>query len=129
MKNIVKLAWVLSLIFSLSVPPAWGFIAQSEKNEALIGTWDVELTEMGMQMQFIFKMEEDTLTGALEFEMGSGILEEIVFEESKLTFMVTIDAGGQTMTIETEATIDSEEMTGTMFTEMGDAAFEGTKRK
>ncbi len=129
MKRIFKTALVVPLILSLSFPAAAGPLAQSKDVEALIGTWDVELTEMGMQMEFIFKMENDTLSGALEFEMGSGAMEEIVFSENKLTFLVSIDAGGQTISVEAEATVEGDEMTGTMFTEMGDAAFTGRKRK
>ena len=129
MKIIFKMALIFSLVLSLSFPSAAGLFSQSGNVEALLGTWDVELTEMGMQMEFIFKMEDDALSGALEFEMGSGIMEEITFEDNKLTFLVSLDAGGQTVNIEGTATVDGDEMTGTMFTEMGDAEFTGIKRK
>ena len=128
MKRISRMALVLSLVISLSFPTAAGLFAQAEKNSALLGTWDVELTEMGMVMQFIFSMEDDALNGLLEFEMGSGIMEEITFNENKLTFFVSLDADGQMIDIEGMATIDGEEMTGTMITEMGEAAFTGKKR-
>ena len=128
MNNIFKMALVLSLVLSLSIPATKGLFAQTEEVKALIGTWDIELTEMGMQMEFIFKMEEGTLSGALEFEMGSGIMEEIVFEENKLTFLVSLDAGGQAVSVEAEATVDGDEITGIMFTDMGDVEFVGTKR-
>jgi hypothetical protein len=129
MKIIFKMALIFSLVLSLSFPSAAGLFSQSGNVEALLGTWDVELTEMGMQMEFIFKMEDDALSGALEFEMGSGIMEEITFEDNKLTFLVSLDAGGQTVNVEGTSTVDGDEMTGTMFTEMGDAEFTGIKRK
>ena len=129
MKRIFKTALIAPLVLWLSFSAMAGLFAQSKDVEALIGTWDVELTEMGMQMEFIFKMEDGTLSGTLEFEMGSGVMEEIVFNENKLTFLVSIDAGGQTISVEAEATVEGDEMTGAMFTEMGEAAFTGTKRK
>jgi hypothetical protein len=119
---------VLSLVFALGNPTTTVLFAQAEDVKPLLGTWDVELTDMGMLMQFIFKMEEGTLTGLLEFEMGSGKMEEITFNENKLTFLVDLDANGQMISIEGMATIDGEEMSGTMNTEMGEAVFTGKKR-
>lgn len=129
MKNIVRSACVFTLALSMSVLSTTGLFAQSEDIQALLGTWDVELTEMGMQMQFVFKMEEEKLTGELVFEMGSGIMEDIAFSDNKLTFFVSLDAGGQVVGVDVTATIDGDEMTGTMFTDMGEAEFTGTKRK
>lgn len=129
MKKILRMALVLSLIFMLGIPTTTALFAQAEIVKPLLGTWDVELTDMGMVMQFIFKMEDDTLTGILEFEMGSGIMEEITFNENKLTFLVSLDANGQMIDIEGIATIEGEEMTGTMITEMGEASFTGKKSK
>ena len=129
MKNLFKLLFVASMVSVLSVPSAIGLIAQAEDYKALIGTWDVEITEMGMQMQFIFKMEDGLLEGKLEFEMGSGDMEQITFEDNNLTFLVSLDAGGQVVNVEVSATVDEDKMTGTMFTEMGDVIFEGIKRK
>lgn len=129
MKSVFKMSMVLSLVLALSFPGGLGLFAQIEDVKALLGTWDIELTEMGMQMQFIFAMEDDTLVGELEFEMGSGTMEEIAFAENTLTFRVTLDAGGQVVNVETEATVDGDEMTGIMFTDMGEVEFMGIKRK
>ncbi len=128
MNRIFGMALVLSMIISLGFPNTTGLFAQSEKNSALLGTWDVELTDMGMVMQFIYKMEKDVLTGSLEFDMGESVMEDIVFNDNKLTFSVNIDAGGQMMGIEVEAMIEDDEMTGTMISDMGEAAFIGKKR-
>ncbi|MFC2166425.1 hypothetical protein ACFLQZ_00495 [Acidobacteriota bacterium] len=129
MKNFFRMVLVLSLVFMLGIPTTTALFAQTENVKPLLGTWDVELTDMGMMMQFIFKMEDDTLTGILEFEMGSGIMEEITFKENKLTFLVDLDADGQMISIEGMATIDGEDMSGTMLTEMGEAVFTGKKSK
>jgi len=123
------MALVLTLVISLGFSTTTGLIAQSEKDKALLGTWDVELTDMGMVMQFIFIMEEDVLTGSLESDMGSSVMEEIVFNDNKLTLFVSIDAGGQMMSIDVEATIEEDEMTGFMISDMGEAGFTGKKRE
>jgi hypothetical protein len=125
----VKATLVCSLILLLSFSTAEVLSAQSENNAALLGTWDVELTSMGMQMEFTFKMDGEKLTGEMNFDMGAAEMADIAFEEGKLTFTASVDAGGQMIDIEAEATIEGEEMTGVMFTEMGEAEFVGTKRK
>ncbi|MCJ7680626.1 MAG: hypothetical protein MUP70_07875, partial [Candidatus Aminicenantes bacterium] len=87
------------------------------------------LTEQGMVMEFVFKMEEDTLVGEMVFEMGGGVMENIVFEDNKLSFSLTVDAGGQTVGVDATATVEGDTMTGFMDTDMGAADFKGTKRK
>lgn len=129
MKRIFGMALVLTLVISLGFSTTTGLFVQSEKDKALLGTWDVELTDMGMVMQFIFKMEEDVLTGSIESDMGSSVMEEIVFNDNKLTLFVSIDAGGQMMSIDVEATIEEDEMTGFVISDMGEAAFTGKKRE
>ncbi len=121
---------ILSLVFSLSFLATIGLCTQAESNaEPLLGTWEVELTEMQMLMQFVFKMEEDVLTGSLEFDMGGSVMEDIKFNDNKLTFSVTIDANGQMMGIDVEAIVEDDEMTGTMISDMGEAAFTGKKKE
>lgn len=129
MKRIFGVALILTLVISLGFSTTTDLIAQSEEFNALLGTWDVELTDMGMVMQFIFKMEEDVLTGSLESDMGSSVMEDIVFNDNKLTLFVSIDAGGQMMSIDVEATIEDDEMTGFMISDMGEAAFTGKKKE
>jgi hypothetical protein len=129
MKKNIKVAFIISWVLLMSFTSASVVIAQAENYKALLGAWDVELTGMGMQMEFIFKMDGEKLTGEMNFDMGAAELEDISFEEGKLTFTATVDAGGQTMGIEAEATIEEENITGVMFTEMGEAEFVGTKRK
>lgn len=127
MKKISAMVAILALVLLTSSTSV--LMAQSEGQKALLGTWDIELISQGMQMEFIFKMEEDQLKGEMSFEMGAAELEDITLEEGTLTFMAALDAGGQTINIDAEAVIEGESMTGTMFTDMGDVEFTGTKRK
>jgi hypothetical protein len=120
---------LLSLIL-LTGFAAWTNAApQSSKYEALIGTWDITLDAQGMTMEFVFKMEEDTLVGEMVFEMGGGVMENIMFEDNKLTFSLTIDAGGQTVGVDASGTVEGDTIKGFMDTDMGSADFSGTKRK
>jgi hypothetical protein len=117
------------MILLLSFSTATGLFAQSEDYAALLGTWDVELTAMGMQMEFVFKMVDDDLTGEMIFDMGSAEMADIAYKDGKLTFTANVDAGGQMISIEGEATVEGEEMNGIMFSDMGEAEFFGSKRK
>jgi hypothetical protein len=119
-------AAVLLLLFSFSTGAVYGFIPQ---DDALVGTWDVTLTEMGMEMQLIFKKDGDAYTGEMVFDMGGAELENITFEKGTLTFSATVDAGGQTVALDATADIKGDEISGTMSTDMGELDFEGTKRK
>jgi hypothetical protein len=127
MKKIITVLVVFSLVLLSSFSTA--LTAQSDGQKALLGTWDVELISAGMAMEFVFKMEGEEFLGEMVFDMGSGEMEDIAIEEGTLTFTAMIDAGGQVIGIDAEATIEGDTMTGTMFTDMGDAEFTGTKRK
>lgn len=129
MRNNFKLIFAVVLSFLLILSAADASVFQSEDSKMLIGNWDIELVEPAMQMEFVFMMDEDTLSGEMKFEMGSGVMEEIVFEDNKLTFLVALDAGGQVVEIEVLATVNEDEIKGTLFTEMGDVEFSGKKRK
>jgi hypothetical protein len=125
----VKVSLVSALVLLLSFSVSGVLATQSEDYAALLGTWDVELTSMGMQMEFVFKMDGEKLTGEMNFDMGAAEMADIAFEEGKLTFTASVDAGGQMIDIEAEATIEGEAITGVMLTEMGEAEFSGIKRK
>lgn len=129
MKKFIRTALVLSLVLTWSILTLTGLFAQSQEKNVLIGTWDVELTEMGMLVEFIFKMEDETLSGVLEFETGSGVMEDLSFNDNKLTFFVSLDAGGQMIGLDVEGTVEDDTLTGTIFSEMGEASYIGKKRK
>lgn len=123
---ILALSLSLSLLLCFSTAAALGVNPQ---DDVLQGTWDVTLTEMGMEMQLIFKKDGDTYTGEMVFDMGGAELENITFEKGTVTFSATVDAGGQTVSLDATAEIKGDEITGTMSTDMGEADFTGTKRK
>jgi len=128
LKYFMKVTFVFTVVFLLSLTVV-DTSAQAENYEALIGTWDIELTDVGYQMEFVFIMEDGELIGELVFEMGNGIMENITFENNEVSFSVSIDAGGQTVGADVTATIEGTEMTGNMETDMGGSSITGTKRE
>ncbi|NOR15210.1 MAG: hypothetical protein GQ544_05865 [Candidatus Aminicenantes bacterium] len=129
MKNSTRLILVISLVFLLILSTVDASSAQSKDYKALLGSWDVEPVAPAIQMEFVFTIDEDTLYGELRTEMGSGVMEEITFEDNKLTFLVSVDAGGQVFNLKVLAKVDDDEMTGTMYSDMGESGFSGKKRK
>ena len=129
MKNIRMSVLVLSVALVLVISTSPGQTSQSTDYKVLLGTWDVELIEMGMAMEFVFKMEGDALTGEMIFDMGGAQLEDIKFEEGSLSFNAVVDAGGQSIYIAATAKVADNEMTGVMSSDMGDVDFSGLKRK
>ncbi|MCJ7680715.1 MAG: hypothetical protein MUP70_08320 [Candidatus Aminicenantes bacterium] len=103
--------------------------AQTDAYKNLLGEWDAE-TESG-QYQFVFKFltENDVLKGTFEGSTGMVDMQKLSFEENTVRFTVEIDAGGQSMTIAFEATIDGDSLQGFLSMEFGEAAITGSKRK
>lgn len=128
MRTIFKFVFVFCLVPLVSLPAAKTSFSQAANYSVLLGTWDIN-TDVGIQMEFVFSMEDDELTGELIFEMGSGIMENIEFDNNELSFFVSLDAGGQIIDVGAVAIVEDEEMTGTFSSEMGDANFWGTKRQ
>ncbi|NOR15564.1 MAG: hypothetical protein GQ544_07665, partial [Candidatus Aminicenantes bacterium] len=86
MKNIYKVFLAFSLVLFFSFSTAMAFSTNPQDYDALLGTWDVMLTEMGMEMELIFSMNGDEITGEMVFDMGGAELEDITFENGTLTF-------------------------------------------
>jgi len=115
------------ILFSLSLTfPA---DAQEKEYEALIGEWDVQTSDGQYTFVFVFSMEGETLKGLFKGTSGDYEMEDLSFKGSELTFSVTIDAGGQTMSIDYSATIEEDSLEGFLSMEYGDANITGKKRK
>lgn len=111
---------------------AFCFISTSAlvgQNEALLGTWDIETEDGQFSFAFKFSMEEDTLVGIFEGPMGDVEMQNIEFKDNHLTFSMEIDAGGQVMAVDVEATIDEDTVQGMLAADMGEMGFSGSKRK
>ncbi len=117
---------IVALLFSLTLA---GLHAQDQKYDALLGIWDAETEGAQYTFVFTFTMKEGALAGTFEGESGEVEMQNPAFEENTVTFTVEIDAGGQTMAIDFEATIEGDNLEGMLSMEFGDAPITGTKRK
>ena len=125
-KNHLSHLAIFCLVLTLTLPAAF---AQAQKYEALLGVWDAETDGAQYTFVFTFKMVDDKLAGTFEGQSGEVEMQSLAFEDNRVTFTVEIDAGGQGMAIDFEATIDGDNLEGMLSMEFGEAPITGTKRK
>ncbi len=121
--RIFALVMIVSLIAPISV------FAQPQKYDALLGIWDVQTEDGQYTFEFNFSLKEGKLVGLFTGQAGETEMEDLTFEDNKVVFLVKIEAGGQEMPIDFEATIDGETLEGMLALEFGEAVITGTKRK
>ena len=114
-------------MFILSAVPS--VLTQEVKYKDILGTWDVETEDGQYAFEFIFSMENDHLKGVFIGSSGESDMEKLSYEDNKLTFMVNIEAGGQSMAIDFSATIEGDTLEGMLSLEFGEANISGKKRK
>jgi len=117
---------IFALVLALTLPAAH---AQAQNYEALLGVWDAETEGAQYTFVFTFKLEEGKLAGTFEGQSGEVEMQNLKYEDNRVTFTVEIDAGGQGMSIDFEATIDGGSLEGQLSMEFGEAPITGTKRK
>jgi hypothetical protein len=127
----MKSRWILqlgmmALFLGLTLT---GTSAQDQKYDALLGVWDAETDGAQYTFVFTFTMKDGALAGTFEGQSGEVEMQKLAFKDSTVTFTVEIDAGGQTMAIDFEATIDGDSLEGMLSMEFGEAAITGSKRK
>jgi hypothetical protein len=103
--------------------------AQEADYEALLGEWDAQTEDGQYTFVFVFSMEGETLKGIFQGMTGDVEMEDLSFEENELAFTVTLDAGGQSMVIDFQATIEGDSLEGFLSMEYGEANITGKKRK
>ena len=102
---------------------------QSKEYEALLGEWDVQTEDGQYAFVFKFSLEDGELVGKFEGDTGEAEMQDLTFEDNKITFMVELDFGGQIFAIDFMATIDGDELEGMLSFEYADANITGKKRK
>ncbi len=125
-KHYLRHLAIFSLVFALTLPAAF---AQAQKYEALLGVWDAETDGAQYTFVFTFTLEDGKLAGVFEGQSGEVEMQSLAFEDNRVTFTVEIDAGGQGMVIDFEATIDGDNLEGMLSMEFGEAPITGAKRK
>lgn len=114
----LRSAFALFAVAALALP-ATELSAQDteEVYDALVGEWErtVEIPGGGNFTEaFVFTVEDGVLTGISRTEFGDTDLEEVSVEDGTLTFEVARDFEGQSFTQTFTATVEEDEMTGTV---------------
>lgn len=110
------------LIIALTVAEA----AETQKYDALLGTWDVKTEEGGREFVFEFKLDEGKLVGRYTGASGTVDMADLSFADNTVKFIVTVGNG---MVITYSAIVAEDKLTGTLSLEFGDAEIAGTRRK
>jgi hypothetical protein len=116
-------------IFVVCLSLAFPAFAQEKGYDTLLGEWDVETEGGQYAFVFIFTMEGDTLKGLFKGSTGDYQMKDLSYENNQVQFAVTIDAGGQTMSLDFFATIDQDRLEGYLSMDYGEANITGKKRK
>lgn len=120
-----RVAWIV--LFCLTATSI--FYAQDSDYKPLLGEWDVQTEDGQYTFVFVFSMEGDSLKGLFKGTTGDYEMQNLSFENNELSFTVNIDAGGQTMSIDYNATIKEDSLEGYLSMEYGEANISGKKRK
>lgn len=90
------------------------------------GTWDITVTAEGMQIFGVLVFQgspEEGYTGSIDTEMGGAAVSNIQVNDQTVTFYIP-DVNGNV-----ELLFDGDTFTGGMSSDMGQAAFLGTRRE
>ncbi len=124
-ENHMKRLILLVLGTALAVAPAVAQDAAKPKAVDITGSWEmtVESPQGTMIITANFKQDGETLTGTHVSEMGESPLKGTV-KGVNVEYTLTIDMGGQQMSIVHKAKVDGDTMTGSADIEgMGSIAF------
>jgi hypothetical protein len=116
----IGIIWIAVLAFSASG------LAQAQKHDALLGTWDVKMEDGSREFVFEFSMKDGQLAGKYTGASGSTEMVDLTFEDGTVKFAVTV---GGNMVIHYSAVVAEDKLIGTLSLEFGEAAITGVKRK
>ena len=93
--------------------------------DSVVGKWEatIESPRGSNEVVMEFKGSDEELQGAWTDRRGTGDLEDVKYEDGKLTFERNLEFQGNALTIGYEATIDGDTMSVTMKTPRGEREF------
>jgi hypothetical protein len=130
-ENPMKRLVLLVVGMALAVVPVLAQDASKPKAVDITGSWDltVESPQGTMVITANFKQDGETLTGTHVSEMGESPLKGTV-KGVDVEYTLTIDMGGQQMSIVHKAKVDGDTMTGSADIEgMGTIAFTAKRKR
>ena len=98
--------------------------------EGAVGEWNVKMDYQGnpIEAKMLIKAGDDgALTGLWTSARGESALENIKFENGKLTFTRKVNAQGQEFELTFDGTIEGDTVKGAYDSPMGALAVEGTR--
>lgn len=98
--------------------------APASSQESVSGLWIMTINspEMGtMQSEFVFEQDGTAVTGTAELLIVEDVeISDGLYEDGVLSFLMHVSMEGQWFTVEMEADVDGDEMTGEAYVpEMG----------
>jgi hypothetical protein len=128
----MKTLTVLVAILLVVVPAATGAQdAQKQKTVNVTGVWEstVEAPQGTLTSTATYKQDGEELTGTHVGQMGELKLKGTV-KGSAITYMLTIDMGGEQLTITYSGTVDGDTINGTAdFGGMGSGKWAAKRKK
>ena len=115
----------LALLFLLVSPMP----AQENPYKDLLGKWDVQTEDGQYTFVWTFALEKDVLSGTSVSNSGEFKMENLKYENGKVTFLVNIGSGDRTMPIQFSAVIEGDALRGGLSLEYGEANITGKKKK
>ena len=124
-------AVLLASALSLPSGALWAQGDAATMYQAVLGQWgsEMETPRGAVTQEFSFTLEENMLTGVVSGRQGETPLSNIEFADGKLTFEVERNFRGNSMVQVFTATIDGDEMTGTISGGRGGGRAFTAKRK
>lgn len=109
-------AFLLTLFALTSLPAA--------AQDSVAGTWLMTMSspEVGtVESEFVFEQSGSEVTGTAELQLVDDVeISDGVYEDGVLSFLMHVSMEGQWFTVEMEADVDGDEMTGEAYVpEMG----------
>lgn len=117
---------VIMAVLALLVSSAF---AQENPYKDLLGKWDVQTEDGQYTFVWTFVMDKDALTGTSVSNSGEFKMENLKYENGKVTFLVNVGSGGQTMPIQFSAIIEGDTLRGGLSLQYGEANIVGKRKK
>jgi len=109
--------------------PAFAALAQENPYKDLLGKWDVQTEDGQYQFVWTFVVDKDVLAGTSVSNSGEYKMENLKYENGKVTFLLNVGSGGQTMPIQFSAVIEGDALRGGLSLEFGEANIVGKRKK
>src|SRR5512135_3474157 len=118
---------IVGIWMAVSVIALAGSVAaQTQKPDALLGTWDVKMEDGSREFVWEFALKDGKLVGKYTGSSGTVEMANLKFEDNTVKFSVTVGNG---MVIDFSAIVAEDKLTGMLSLEFGEAPIVGTKRK